>query len=438
MRAILAAGLYVVVTSQALAQCPPVFSHWSLPDDIVVTGDVDGDLRCDIICEAPGEIVIRYGDGLGRFVSPINVALPVTSDVATLADVNADGGLDLLLGSYLGLSVSLNDGLGAFLGQTTYAIGGAPTWVGSHDVTLDGQADVLVVMNDVVGVLVGNGQGQVTSITMTRVAPNTTTGVICDVNDDGLADVVTAGGSVTVVLGRSDGTLSLGVVYPLVSATDDVYCADINEDGNADVITEGAIMLGDGSGGFGSSAPTPFDSSADGLRLVDMNQDGDPELVTWLQAPVLPRPMAVYPGGPAATFGSPVVSDTLAATSYYFVDANNDDRPDLLASGRGISLGVGQFGFQEPELFTGSFEGFIDRADLNNDGVLDVVSTAFIPDEVSRHLGAAVAGGSYSASEQFPSGPGAQGLGSGDFTSDGNQDVFRCREHPRGTLPPRW
>ncbi|MGH8401678.1 MAG: FG-GAP repeat domain-containing protein, partial [Gammaproteobacteria bacterium] len=113
---------------------------------------------------------------------------------------------------------------------------------------------------------------------------------VADLNKDGIADVITvnyAADSVSVLLGKSDGTYQPRVSYGVGSGPLDVQIADLDGDGNLDIAVVDAtdstvsILYGKGNGTFGS-AKTLDVGGVDPLKLqiADLDGDGKLDIVT--------------------------------------------------------------------------------------------------------------------------------------------------------------
>lgn len=119
-----------------------------------------------------------------------------------------------------------------------------------------------------------------------------------DLNGDGIPDIVTANifaGTVSVLLGRGDGTFLPAVSYStgVGTAPNAVAIGDINGDGHADVVTSngttgsdpnGSISVLYGNGAGTLSAPSKIawanPTNPYGVALADVNHDGLPDVIT--------------------------------------------------------------------------------------------------------------------------------------------------------------
>src|SRR5262249_32411817 len=106
-----------------------------------------------------------------------------------------------------------------------------------------------------------------------------------DLNGDGNVDLVTMGDSLSVLLGKGDGTFGNPQTYQVPFSTSlgvevSVAVADFNQDGKLDVVAAGgktlSVLLGNGDGTLASALNYNGAFSAVG----DFNRDGYPDLVS--------------------------------------------------------------------------------------------------------------------------------------------------------------
>ena len=110
---------------------------------------------------------------------------------------------------------------------------------------------------------------------------------IGDLNGDGKPDLVVpdyAANRVAVLLGTGTGAFGSPTYYPVGDRPFSVAIGDLNGDGKPDLaVTNGSsknvsILLGDGTGPFGPATNFTVGSNASGVALADFNGDNKPDL----------------------------------------------------------------------------------------------------------------------------------------------------------------
>ncbi|MEP6813043.1 MAG: VCBS repeat-containing protein, partial [Actinomycetota bacterium] len=118
------------------------------------------------------------------------------------------------------------------------------------------------------------------------VAPNPTNVAVADFDGDGTPDVATTsedGSVLSVLLGRSDGTLAGVQRIPTPKGGSFVLAADLNGDGQVDLAEAThhgvvAVLLGHGDGTFGRPRSYPVGTDTWWVAAADLNADGSPDL----------------------------------------------------------------------------------------------------------------------------------------------------------------
>ena len=332
-----------------------------------------------------GGATLYRGDGTGHF-SPLSTVIPssLLDQGFEAIDVNQDGNLDLANGS----GWSPGDGLGGFGTFVSFPnpeAGASPLYTDP-------------VLGDF------NGDGL---IDLVRVPlPTTTATLPVDLVESlAIAKGVFAPATVIpVVLGKPDAGGP-----PISAYAAWLVAADVNRDHKLDIVllwwaTEtvygdtlgsAVALLGDGAGGFTPQMPVSFGSTGiGGEELVDIDCDGNLDVFT--VGPVGPGTVvSVAFGDGTGAFSAPTTTN-LDANNRQLVtgDFNADGKTDFIYSrvnSANPSLAVPDVFLSQGRTFTAP-QGlhassarpspYVEREDMNGDGVADAVLVGPEPDGV--------------------------------------------------------
>jgi hypothetical protein len=221
---------------------PPV--DYAVPSSAVslATADLNGDGKPDVIASFRGNppdegLRIYLGNGNGTFGTPVDFLLQSPGSLIA-GDFNNDGRQDVLVCGDSGLTVLLGRGDGGFQAPVIGPSGVCPTFVA--DLNEDGKQDLLAPSANGVVVLLGNGDGSFQGPVETNLGGPATPNSVGDFDADGKIDVaVNQNGNVVILSGRGDGTLPLQGAY-MVSGVGMATVADFNADGKPDVASTNA------------------------------------------------------------------------------------------------------------------------------------------------------------------------------------------------------
>ena len=379
------------------------------PFEGFTTGDFNGDGVTDlaVLVElTPGSLFTSVQILLGSNSETFSqgVALPVAATVSTsipypmaAVALTDDGNLDLVVGTNV-LNVFHGDGKGGFTTAGTYGVyaqaSEAPAYLFA-DVNGDGNQD-LIVASQASQVFLFLGSGGSTF----QAPPGAPVdGQVADVNNDGIADMVflpvQGGNYFGTALGRGDGSFAiLNQTTPVPPAETGylLLTGDFNEDGKTDVIAiqPGSLndrgfacgapdaqllsFLGSGDGRFQAEGTAlALGVSAAGAGATgDFNSDGNLDIL--IPSGCQPG-IQLVPGKGDGTFGSPIPLNVQGGNDSMPLvgDLNNDKKLDFIWEGI-VFLGNGDGTFKQLPLTIPAGIGVIAIADLNGDGILDVVS----------------------------------------------------------------
>jgi hypothetical protein len=350
------------------------------------------------------------------------------------ADFNHDGKMDIAIstvgaGTYpLEVQVFLGNGDGTFGPPTAYDVNEAAGPLAVGDFNNDGNADLAVLQSGVdgpwfVSVLLGNGDGTFqapANYTLTAAPYGLTLG---DFNGDGFLDIATTTytegcACVAVLLGNGDGTFQEPAILtnlqagagPLVAGH---FGASKNLDlaavVSATLSSEAVqILLGNGDGTFSLGDSYPLSAlDTESIIAADFRNNGKTDLAV---PEFEGMGVAVLLGNGNGTFQQPVVYDLTYAWGVVAADMNGDGILDLVASttglnpgGVGIFYGNGDGTFQNAALYpTGDWPNGIAVADFNGDHMLDVVTADRFGDNAEVLLNTGVVSFSPTSPLTFP------------------------------------
>jgi hypothetical protein len=326
------------------------------------------------------------------------------------------------------------------LSRTDFATGSGPYAVATGDFNADGKLDLAVAnhQGNSVSILLGKGDGTFQSNVDYATGQFPYSVAVGDFNGDGKPDLAVAdyypGDSISILLGNGDGTFQGHVDYP--TSPDDPYgtvVADFNGDGMLDLATTNmngdavSVFLGNGNGTFQAHVDYPTHSNSGGRAIVaeDFNGDGKLDLAT---ADDGSNTVSILLGNADGTFPSTVQYPAGNSTGgLAAADFNGDGKVDLATAnenGNTISvlLGNGDGTFQgHVDYATGSGPFWVAAGDLNGDGVFDLVVSNVNDDTVSVLLGNG--DGTFQTHLDFTTGSSPRWVATGDFNGDGRLDL---------------
>jgi len=362
-----------------------------------VAADINGDNKQDLIFSAVGGVNVVLGNGDGTFSQFTDY--PTNSGTLGLAsaDLNGDGFPDLVVANsdQNSITVYLNNGNGAYTAGKTFPTGYRPDWIASGDFNKDGHLDLAVtnMTSNTVSILLGNGDGTFQPLRKDYATGKSPSQVIVgDFNNDGDLDVAvvnsapaTGPGTVSVLLGKGDGTLETQKTTPLpFNQPVTLTAADFNADGKLDLVVgyntapSVTVLSGNGDGTFdllnSYSLPSPGNSIVSGV----FGSNGDVDLAVGSNTITT----LLGQGNGSFTVG---ITYTAASNTLAVADFHHDGILNVLGAGStnppetaSILVGNGDGTFGGILNIAANFEpSGISVADLNGDGSPDF---AFVQD----------------------------------------------------------
>lgn len=260
---------------------------------------------------------------------------------------------------------------------------------------------------------------------------NAVDAVIVDLNEDGWPDLALLTGAGPSILLLSEGTGGFeSLSLPTPSSARRIEAADLDADGHQDLVMshEGQIQirLGDGTGGFSPGVDFTAGDEIVRFRIADINGDECLDVVGLDDRAIDPDEVTVLLGDGNGGFGTRLGSMvSFPPCDFVLLDSNGDEIPDLVTIGCRFGLrllvGLGGGSFSEAFGFGDGMGLSLAAADLNEDGLTDVVSS-----HRNRDVQVSLADGSGGFLPSTRVGTGLDDgseLLIGDWNEDGNLDV---------------
>jgi hypothetical protein len=414
----------------------------------LTVGNVVNDGKPAIIAGNKGAntVSILLGNGDGTFQPQIVIPAGTRVGGATVADVNGDGQPDLVIDNYAAdtIWVDKGNGNGTFGPPTIYPTDNhgqfqGPSQVTVADVNGDGIPDLIYptyIGNDVV-VRLGNGDGTFGPEEKFAVKSGTYAVQAVDLTGDGRPDLVAVNAvdnSVSVLLNTGNGTFAPQKVYPVGLNPYSMTAADVNGDGIPDIITSNrddntvTVLLGNGDGSFRPEEVFQTGKTPRRVAVGDFNGDDRLDLVTVNQGDSTASVLLGNGDGTFSSGSSAAPAPDLRPFQVAVADLNGDGIPDIVTANRSdnsvsVLLGNADGSFQTRETFpTGRQPFSVTVADVNGDGIPDIVTANYAGDSVSVLLGNG--DGTFRPHVDYPAGSADYDAVVADLAGDGKQDII--------------
>jgi len=211
------------------------------------TGDVDGDVRTDILVGDRGTtplvpvVAVFHGNGDGTFHSLADVTLPGPPGTIYLTDIDLDGRLDLTMSLFSAFSVRFGNGDGTFQSPLFISTGSFSTTV-AGDLNQDGKTDLVTFASNIFNhntffdTRLGNGDGTF-QLAVSNGSSSGTLALLADVDGDTVPDVAAqGGGSVFLWINHADASFQPVLSVAAGATSAGIAATDLNGDGATDLV----------------------------------------------------------------------------------------------------------------------------------------------------------------------------------------------------------
>jgi hypothetical protein len=302
----------------------------------VAVGDFNGDGKLDVVTANAGDVSVLLGNADGTFGPPAGIDLGSGPQSVAVGDFNADGKLDLGVTSnvyYPGTPYTPGYWTGDYYSGYTYH-SGTPGTPGYYE----GRANVLL----------GNGDGSFSAPSTTALGTGYhTSAAVADLSGDTLPDFAAAssdGGTVSVLLGDGSGALGAPADFGAGSSPSSVAVGNVNGDDALDLVTANAsgddvsVLLGYGDGTFQAAQNFASGGRPSSVAVADVTGDGKPDLVT---ANLGDNSVGVLPGNGDGSFRTAQFSAAGSGPAAVAAgDFNGDGRPDVAVADGNAGVSV--------------------------------------------------------------------------------------------------
>jgi hypothetical protein len=259
-----------------------------------------------------------------------------------------------------------------------------------------------------------------------------------DFNTDGFLDLANtnfSAGNISILFGNGTGSFSSPSFFAVGMNPSGIVSDDFNGDGKPDLAVTNtnvfdnsvSILIGNGAGSFSTS--TTFTTANNPCSLVshDFNNDGKKDLAIAIEVYSV-NVVSLYFGNGNGTFGAATnFSVGLCPMSINKADLNNDGKMDLITANYGannisvlLGNGVGSF---SPALnfWAGSYPDHVEVCDLNGDSKIDLAVCNYSSANISVFYGNGA--GTFGPANTFTVGQQPSSSTAGDYNGDGKTDL---------------
>ncbi|CAF4008605.1 unnamed protein product, partial [Rotaria sordida] len=382
--------------------------------------DLNNDSQIDIVTGNLGSssvsVLLGYGDGNFTTAAIYSAGIGSMPSRIAVGDIDNDNHLDIISANKGSSSIGIfyGYGNGSFSSVTIYstAISSNPQEIAIGDIDNDNILDIVISVVNPGGLFffVGHNNRSFRMIEFYSTGSQSTpySIALADFNRDNRSDVVIANAyfnEMRVLMGHGNGTFGKERIYPTGSESLPyfVIVTDFNQDDQLDIIIscfrngQLLIFFGYGNGDFKLERTYYIgtDTNPCGLAVADFNNDKQLEIVVTLWGNGYVAILSEYY---AVDFEKGIMYQMDYAPQPYSVaigDFNKDNQSDIVLANSGsdtinVRIGLGNGTFEKQIIYsvsTGLHPRYVNTADVDNDGNLDIVTVDSMSDCVSVNLG---------------------------------------------------
>lgn len=357
--------------------------------------DMDADGAPDMVVanDLSSSASVRWNDGTGSFATLQSVPAGGNQRFVALGDLDGDLRVDIAVSNSTSGKISVLGNLGgrAFAGAVSAVTGGLPSGLQLHDFSEDGAPDIVCNDPGLARVLLRRNEGSL-AFSSTTVHPGGSQWAAAeDFDEDGSSDVLAASGlsgSYCLLPGEGPGVHRSATSYSGVGSLPISAClADVNGDQDLDLVVVDfglappgtlTVLLGSGDGTLTPHQSLALPFTASGVAASDLDQDGDLDLAITVQNDDTFLTLGNSGNGLFSGWGTFAAGDAPWAIEAHDFDSDGDQ--DLVMTNLGfpnklaLARNGGSGTFASPLLFAvGADPRSMAVADVESDGDLDVV-----------------------------------------------------------------
>lgn len=323
---------------------------------------------------------------------------------------------------------------------STLSTGSSPLAMTTADVNADGKLDLIYANNGTttISVCMGNGNGTFVAAVNYTVGTSPSSVAAGDLNGDGRLDLAVTNlnsASTSVLLNNGAGTFATAVNYATGSGSRQCAIADLNGDGRLDlaVANQGAgtvsVLLNSGGGAFAPKVDYASGANANGVGISDFDNDGTLDLAVSRGGAGGAGGVAIHRGNGNGTFQAATNTGAGGGTFTQIADLNRDGVEDLVVLNQGsdtvyIQLGNSNGTFQAASSIvvgTITISQNVGIADINGDDKLDLVVP--VDGAASVQVRTGNGDGTFNAPVTLGTAADPTCVAIGDFNGDGSPDI---------------